>query len=268
MGAAADRWRDALAAWAIPDEILAAAPESPYGFSVDLFARVADARHAEGSPATRRALEALPDGGTVLDVGAGAGAASLPLAAKAGRLVAVDESPGMLEAYAQRAEAAGVEHATVQGRWPEAASAAPVADVVVCRNVLYNVADVDGFVAALTGHARVRVVIEFQAEHPLAWTNPYFEAIHRIRRPLDPTADDAIAAIAESGVDARHVRWTAPSMIGTLDRDELVGFLRRRLCVGAERDGEIAAAVGHLPPPAEREVVACWWDGRAAAAGS
>jgi hypothetical protein len=33
-GPAAQRWSEALATWAIPEEILAAAPQSPYGFDV------------------------------------------------------------------------------------------------------------------------------------------------------------------------------------------------------------------------------------------
>ncbi len=43
---AAERWAEALAGWAIPEPILAAAPESPWGFPSDLFARRADAAAA------------------------------------------------------------------------------------------------------------------------------------------------------------------------------------------------------------------------------
>ena len=34
---ALERWREQLDGWAIPAEILAAAPESPWGFPVGLF---------------------------------------------------------------------------------------------------------------------------------------------------------------------------------------------------------------------------------------
>src|ERR671927_27146 len=34
---AAQRWREELAAWAVPDHILAGAPEPPWGFPVELF---------------------------------------------------------------------------------------------------------------------------------------------------------------------------------------------------------------------------------------
>src|SRR3954468_24194750 len=73
---AAERWRDELSAWAIPPDILAAAPEPPWGFPVELFR--ADAESPD-TPSRDAALAALPDGGTVLDVGCGGGGASLAL---------------------------------------------------------------------------------------------------------------------------------------------------------------------------------------------
>src|SRR4029453_6519528 len=105
---ALERWREQLEGWAIPAQILAAAPEPPWSYPVGVFrsrARRAGSRPA--TPSNREAARHLPEGGTVLDVGAGAGAASLPLAGTAGRLVAVDESPEMLASFLAAAEAAG-----------------------------------------------------------------------------------------------------------------------------------------------------------------
>src|SRR4029453_15539993 len=164
---ALERWREQLDGWAIPTEILAAAPGSPGQFPVGLFrsrARRAGSRPA--TPSNREAARYLPEGGTVLDVGAGAGAASLPLAGTAGRLVAVDESPEMLASFLNAAEAAGVAAEGVEGSWPEVAWRLGPADVVVCHHVLYNVADLAPFASALTGHARRRVVAELTDRHP------------------------------------------------------------------------------------------------------
>ena len=71
MTDAAERWQAELAGWAIPDEILAQAPESPWGFPPELFAAPPD---PIDTPSRDRALEALPPGGSVLDVGCGGGA--------------------------------------------------------------------------------------------------------------------------------------------------------------------------------------------------
>src|SRR5260370_12836119 len=62
MISAAEQWTQALAAWAIPPEILAAAPESPWGFPTEGFARRADTGPAKQRPSTERALWALPAG--------------------------------------------------------------------------------------------------------------------------------------------------------------------------------------------------------------
>jgi SAM-dependent methyltransferase len=93
---ALDRWRRELAGWAIPDEILATAPELPWGFPPELFRSRAERTPAEPSATIRVALDALGTGGEVLDVGVGGGATSLPLAAVATRITGVDESAGML----------------------------------------------------------------------------------------------------------------------------------------------------------------------------
>src|SRR3954449_13013001 len=109
----ARRWAEELAAWAIDPAILAAAPESPYGFPPGLFgsgrgaAATLDAVRG-GPPGRGRGLgcgrggepaehlDAVRGGlpGSVLDVGCGGGAASVP--SGAGELLGVDSSPEML----------------------------------------------------------------------------------------------------------------------------------------------------------------------------
>lgn len=257
-GAAARRWADALAAWAIPEQILAAAPASPYGFDVGLFARIADDAIGQETASVRAARDALPPGGSVLDVGCGAGAASVPLAPPAGLLIGLDEGPGMLGAFAERADATGVAHTEIEGRWPDAADGTPAADVVVCHNVVYNVADLVPFVRALADHARRRVVVELTQEHPLAWMNPYWERVHGVTRPAGPTADDAVEVVREAGFDVQVQRWVRPSRVERTEAD-VVSFIRRRLCVGPDADPEIRAVLHDVPLPRTRTAVTLWW---------
>ena len=270
---ATERWREGLAAWAIPEPILAAAPESPWGFPVDLFARRADALANASTPSTRHAMEALPRGGVVLDVGCGAGAAALPLAARAGRLVGVDPSPELLGAFRERAEARGVAVTTIVGEWPAAADQAPAADVVVCHHVLYNVPDVVPFVRGLSDHARGRVVVELPVQHPMSPLNELWLHLHGVTRPVTPTVDDAIAVLRELGVAPEQERWTAPAMGWAGEfarRSDLIAWVRRLLCVPAARDHEIEALLApqlvqqpdgwSLPP---RPLVTLWWPGTA-----
>ena len=68
------------------------------------------------------------------------------------------------------------------------AAQAAAADVVTCHNVLYNVPDLEPFLAALTGHARRQVVVELTAAHPLTSLNPLWLRFHGLQRPTGPTA--------------------------------------------------------------------------------
>jgi SAM-dependent methyltransferase len=239
------RWRAQLQAWAIPEEILAAAPESPWGFPVGLFRARAERAGAASrpTPSNREAARWLPPGGGVLDVGAGAGAASLPLAGVAGRVVAVDESSAMVEAFLAAAAGAGLRAEGVQGRWPQVAGRVGPADVVVCHHVLYNVADLAPFAAALTDHARRRVVVELTDRHPLVGLASLWRRFHGLERPSGPTAGDAAAALRALGLDLRRQDWESDDRLGFDRFEELVAFTRRRLCLPTDRDAEVAEAL-------------------------
>lgn len=271
---ASDRWREQLEAWAIPEPILAAAPEPPWGFPTECFRRRGAVRAGRKltTPTTRRALEALPEAGVVVDVGVGGGATSLPLASGSGVIVGVDAQPDMLEAFADNAAAAGVTVQTVEGRWPDVADRVPIADVVVAGHVFYNTAELGSFARAMDAHARRRVVAELTEHHPLAWMRDLWKRFHDLDRPSGPTAEDAEAVLNEAGFAvAREERTPTADEggAGFADRDAAVASVRRRLCLPAGRDDEIAEALGDrlrrledgwdVGPP-ERTIVTLWWD--------
>jgi 2-polyprenyl-3-methyl-5-hydroxy-6-metoxy-1,4-benzoquinol methylase len=268
-------WARDLESWAIPAEILDAAPESPFGFPAELFIRRAD-RAADDevapTPTTVAAAQALDGGGTVLDVGAGGGATSFALAPSCTELVAVDGQAEMLEAVERRAAALGLPVTTIEGRWPDVAPETLSADVAVCGHVAYNAPDLDAFVVALTAHARRRVVLELTDRHPLSWMNDLWLHLHGLQRPERPNADDAEALCRALGFEVRRdERLDTEDMAGSgFERPEhAVALVRRRLCLTPERDGEIARALGPRlrehdglwsAGPREQRVVTLWWD--------
>jgi SAM-dependent methyltransferase len=267
---ALERWRRELAGWAIPDAILAAAPESPWGFPPELFRSRAERTPAEPSATTRIALDALGTGGDVLDVGVGGGATSLPLAAVATRITGVDESAEMLAGFLASAREAGVHAGTVEGRWPGASADAPMGDVLVCGHVLYNVGELEPFVRALDAHARRRVVVEITSAHPLVWMGDLWRRFQGLERPTGPSADLAVTAIGELGIEVRREDEARISRSGGFDRrEDAIAFIRRRLCLSAERDAELADALGErlverdglwAAGPLEHPIVTMWWD--------
>jgi hypothetical protein len=65
--------------------------------------------------------------------------------------------------------------------------------------------------------------------------------------------------VRELGLDARIERFERPSLWDGADIEDRVAFARRRLCVGPERDQEIAAwLAASLPAP--RQLATIWWD--------
>lgn len=268
---AAERWAQDLQAWAIPEPILETAPESPYGFPTELFRQRAErATRGSPTPTTLRALEALPEGGTVLDVGVGGGATSLPLAERAATIVGVDGSADMLETFRTTAEAVGIRARTIHGTWPEVADRAEPADVVVCGHVLYNVQDVEPFLRALTAYAKHRVLVELTERHPWSWMNDLWRRFHALERPDVPTAKDAESVLRELGTPAsREDRVDAEPSGGFESRADAVALIRRRLCLSADHDLELEQALGDRlaethglwsSGPLEQRIVTLWWD--------
>ena len=266
-----DRWREDLAAWAIPEHITAAVADSPWVLPREVFARRADRLMSEpAGPSYEREREALEPAGTVLDIGSGAGAACLPLAPPATSVTAVDTDAGMLTLLAERAAAAGLDSRTITGRWPDVADLVGPADVVTCHHVVYNVPDIWDFLAALTSYARRRVVVELTAVHPLTSLNPLWLRFHGLRRPDGPTAADLLAILAEAGLSAGHTEWSRPAEADYTGFAELVDVTRRRLCLPADRASEVEAALLDLGSERERpgdlgssgrDVVTIWWEG-------
>jgi SAM-dependent methyltransferase len=255
------RWAEQLAGWAIPEHIVARAPESPWAHDPESFA-VDDTldRDAQSARAAREVLP--PVGGTVLDVGCGGGRASLALVPPATEIIGTDQSPAMLDLFVEACTAAGVARRTLLGRWPDIADQAPVADVVVCHHVLYNVADIEACVVALTSRARLAVVVEIPTRHPQSGWNDAWRHFWGIERPMGPTDADAVAVLVELGLHPEVWHGPRPPLSRHAgDPARVVLSARRRLCLPPERDEELAAYLAEHPPAWVDTVATIRWPG-------
>ncbi len=256
---AAGRWAEQLEQWAIPDEILASAPVSPWQHDTSMF--VVDDTLDRRARAADVAREVLPvAGGSVLDVGCGGGRAAIALVPPAERVIGVDQSPAMLAEFTRAAATAGARSMTVEGVWPDIADITPIVDVVVCHHVAYNAADIEAFLLALTAHARLAVVLVLPPRHPLSAWNDAWRHFWALERPTGPTADDLAEILAGLGLDAE--RWDVPRpplARATADPAVRISSARRRLCLAEDRDAELAEYLdAHEPRWSDTDVVFRW----------
>jgi SAM-dependent methyltransferase len=243
-----------LQARAIPAEIRAAAPQDPSRHDP---ARFVPPVEPEDTPSRRAALQLLgSEGGTVLDVGCGAGAAGLALLPKVSHLTGVDHAADMLRAFERACAERGVAHRSVHGAWPDVARQAGAADAVVSHHVGYNTLELGPFLVALGAAARRGVVVELHAVHPGAWLDPLWLQFHGLRRPPPATAQDVLAVCTEVGIHPEVQHWTRPAQPRHPEAE--LDFSMRRLCLPAQRRDEVAEAVARLGPR-HRDLVTISW---------
>ena len=222
-----------------------------------MFAAPAPGEFSAGG-STRIALEALDGGGSVLDVGCGGGAAAFALVPPATEVIGTDRQEDMTALFARTAADRGVPATVVPGLWPDVADDVPVADVVVSHNVLYNVPNLIGFCAALTDHARRRVVIEITEFHPQTNRAPLWKHFWGIDRPVEPNAWVAADALRDAGLAVEAERTMGTERDRTRAAPVESAFWTRQLCLPPEREPEVAALITDVEFPRER--VTLWWD--------
>jgi SAM-dependent methyltransferase len=253
-----EHWATTLRDWAIPDEIIAQAPRSPWIHPVESFRPEGDLR--VDTPSRLRALEALDgvDEPSVLDVGCGGGRGAFGLTPPAVRVIGVDHQQPMLDVFAEEAGRRGVAVEIVLGDWPDVSERTPSADVVVCHHVLYNVQALEPFARALDSHAHRRVVLELPWQHPLSSLSPFWAHFWGLERPTSPTAEDALVALRRLGLDAVLEEFEVPVVDAPVTALS-VEHTRIRLCLPAERDTEIEAMM-RANPARPRRLATIWWD--------
>ncbi len=177
-----------------------------------------------------------------VDVGAGGGRFGLPLALAVRRLIAVDPSPAMLEAFTEDAATHGAKNLqTIESRWPMS-SEAPKGDVALMSHVGYDIRDIGPFLDALE-QAASRLCVAVMGESAMATVSAMFwERIHgepRVRLPAMPEL--LILLLARGRLPEVRLVDRVPPRFESVD--EALATARRQLWLhtGSEKDQRLQA---------------------------
>ncbi len=272
-----DRWGRIVAARREQHDAACAAQRSTtddyWARRAEGYRRFVQEASAGGDPFLECVRRHLRPEETVLDVGAGTGRHTIPLARHAGRVVALDPSPAMLRFLREDATSQGLSNVDViDGAWPDAAGQAPPADVVISAHVLYPIEDVVGFLRGLDGHARRLCFLHLMVWQPWFDRLALWEAIHGEHRRPQPTYIDAVYVLHQMGCYVNvEVAWVETAR--TFDSlDDAVERFAESVAVGEdpERQRRLREALaarlkpldgGRLAFPVGRYPVATvWWE--------
>ncbi|MGD9895266.1 MAG: class I SAM-dependent methyltransferase [Dehalococcoidia bacterium] len=123
-----------------------------------------NALHVSAPEFVTSIVSLIEPGASVLEIGPGTGGFTIPAAARAGRVFAVDMSDAMLavlQGELRRREIGNV--TAVQAEWPDVEAGRH--DVVLAVNSLYRVVDLRACIERMTAAARRRVVVAWSVGH-------------------------------------------------------------------------------------------------------
>jgi SAM-dependent methyltransferase len=226
--------------------------------ATDFYAPVSSLFRADPRRRDEPVLDLLRDlvipGETWLDIGAGAGRYALPLALRAGEVMAVDPSSGMLEALREGMREYRIDNIRpILGRWPpDDALAAelgpfPCADVSLIAHVSYDIEAIGPFLDAMEAATARLCVASLMERQPSSIADACWPPVHGEERIPLPALPEFLQLLRARG---RHPDVTMlerePRRFES--REELERFLRRQLWVaeGGEKDKVFLEAVAEI----------------------
>jgi hypothetical protein len=211
------------------------APEKP-----DFYAPTASIFEADPRRTADAALEILRDivrpDDTWLDIGAGGGRYTLPLALSVGVVIAIEPSESMRSILYQGVKDNGIQNIRViAGRWP--VKEIPKVDVALISHVGYDIEDIGPFLDAMEASARRLCVAILRDAAPSSSADWFWPRIHgEKRKPLPSLREFLILQIARGRL--YDVRLVTEQIHDHSHRKTVDSFLRQQLFIeeNSEKD--------------------------------
>lgn len=162
-----------------------------------------------------------------LDIGAGAGRYSLPLALSSKQVIAVDPSSSMSEALKGELERHGIQNVVQRDlRWPEGSHEIQ-ADFSLASHVGYDIREINSFIDGLEHATRERCVVLLMDSAPSGGFERLWEQVHNEPRQRLPALRDFAHLLLARGSNPEIRNFPRDHQHGS--GDEIRTSARRRL---------------------------------------
>jgi SAM-dependent methyltransferase len=205
----------------------------------------------EGDDALDALLALVRPGETWLDIGAGAGRFGLPIALRAGKVIAVDGSPGMLAALREVADAHGIANVeAVESRWPTTKRFET--DGALMANIGMDIEEIGPFLDAMEASARRLCVAMMPLRQPTRPHDRLWPAVHGMERATLPALAEFLVLLLSRGRRFELTLTERPAS-GHHSKDEIVAGARRQTWVapGSAKDRLLTAAIEREARPVD-----------------
>ncbi len=253
-----EAWRDAVEADKRQVESL---PDRPN--PGDFYAPVAEQFRADprrlGEPALEHLRSLVRPDESWLDLGAGGGRFTLPLALLARQVYAVEPSAGMRRVLGSAADAAGIANIEVfDERWP-GPSRCPVADCGLISQVGYDITDIGPFLDQFEAHVSRMCVAMLFENAPVGDFALLWRPVHGEDRALLPGLREMVTLLFARG-RLPEIRLFSSRRPAFESLAALHAAARRPLWVreGSEQDARLGKAVASMA--VETEAGYTLWD--------
>jgi SAM-dependent methyltransferase len=250
---------DAIAAWGVLVKAEREQTESlpnrprPEDFYAPIAQAFRDDPHRKDDPLLELLRPLARPDETWLDLGAGGGRYTVPLALAVSRVYAVEPSAGMREQLAAAIHEHNIGNIdTFAERWPSPTSAVPIADVGFMSQVGYDIEDIGPFVDQLEAHTRRMCAVMLYDNTPLRYFAPLWPLVHGEPRVALPALYEFVALLYARGQAPAVTTITLPQR-GFEDVEALHRASRRPLWVlpDTPEDGRLGRAARELALPVE-----------------